>query len=81
MKRIFKIEVSIALGLIAALLISTVSFAIDCKEIRSNVVRLHVLANSDAPEDQQVKLLVRDALLESGAEIFSGAATADDAAV
>lgn len=80
MKRIFKIEVSIALGLIVALLISTVSFAIDCKEIRSNVVRLHVLANSDSPEDQQVKLLVRDALLESGAEIFSGAATADDAA-
>ena len=80
MKRIHKIEISVAIGLIAAMILSTVSFAIDCREVRDNVVRLHVLANSDSEADQNVKLLVRDALLESGAEIFSGAATADDAA-
>ena len=33
-------------------------------EIYENTVRLHVLANSDSEEDQDVKLLVRDALLE-----------------
>lgn len=80
MKRIHKIEISVAIGLIAAMILSTVSFAINCREVRDNVVRLHVLANSDSEADQNVKLLVRDALLESGAEIFSGAATADDAA-
>lgn len=33
-------------------------------KIYDNVVRLHVLANSDEEEDQQLKLLVRDAVLE-----------------
>lgn len=30
----------------------------------SNVLRLHIIANSDSDEDQRVKLLVRDAVLE-----------------
>lgn len=33
-------------------------------EIYDNTLRLHVLANSDSTEDQTVKLLVRDALVE-----------------
>lgn len=33
-------------------------------EIYNSTVRLHVLANSDEPSDQELKLLVRDALLE-----------------
>ena len=33
-------------------------------EIYDNTLRLHVLANSDSTEDQTVKLLVRDALIE-----------------
>ena len=81
MKKLHRIEISVALSLIIAVIFSTVSFAFDCREIRNNVVRLHVLANSDSEADQRVKLLVRDALLESGAEIFSGAATAEDASV
>lgn len=31
----------------------------------SRLIRLHVVANSDSPEDQQIKLQVRDAILES----------------
>ncbi len=81
MKRIHRFEISVALGMIVAIILSTVSFAFDCREIRNNVVRLHVLANSDSDADQRVKLLVRDALLESGAEIFSGAATVEDVAM
>ncbi len=80
MKRIHKIEISVAVGLIFAMILSTVSFAKDCREVRDNVVRLHILANSDSEADQKVKLLVRDALLESGAKIFSGAVTVNDAA-
>ncbi len=37
-------------------------------EIYENTVRLHVIANSDDAEDQRVKLLVRDAILEAVAE-------------
>ncbi len=37
------------------------------EDIYDNVVRLHVLANSDSPEDQALKLSVRDALLQESA--------------
>ena len=43
--------------------------------VPANVLRLHILANSDSPEDQAVKLRVRDALLP----LFEAAATYDDA--
>ena len=34
------------------------------EELRDNVVRLHIIANSDSPFDQDVKLKIRDRLLE-----------------
>lgn len=34
------------------------------KNISDNIVRLHVVAESDIPEDQEIKLLVRDEVLE-----------------
>ena len=40
-------------------------------EIYEAVIRLHVLANSDSAEDQALKLLVRDAVLESAAPLVS----------
>lgn len=40
-------------------------------EIYDAVIRLHVLANSDSEEDQALKLLVRDAVLESAAPLVS----------
>ena len=42
---------------------------------RQEVLRLHILSNSDSPEDQAVKLLVRDALLP----LFTTAPTYADA--
>jgi len=62
-----------------SIVVSIVSFASECKNIREDVVRLHILANSDSEADQQVKLAVRDALLESGVKIFSGTAYKDNA--
>lgn len=35
-----------------------------CENIADNVFRLHVIANSDSTEDQNLKLLVRDNILE-----------------
>lgn len=40
---------------------------------RDNLIRLHVLAHSDDPEDQRVKLLVRDRLIRESRELFIGA--------
>ncbi len=49
------------------------------REIRSSVLRMHVLANSDSEEDQALKLQVRDRLLEISREIYSHAATREEA--
>ena len=79
MKKWIKAEISIAVGLIVAILFSVCGFSSDCAKVRENVVRLHILANSDSDADQTVKLLVRDALLESGMRIFSGTTYVNDA--
>lgn len=72
MKRYRIIELSVALALVISVVTSIVGFANDCNDIRNNVIRLHILANSDSPEDQEIKLKVRDELLECGSELFSG---------
>ncbi len=41
-------------------------------EVYQNVVRLHVLANSDSEEDQDLKLRVRDAILEKTQLMLKG---------
>ena len=65
------IDITVFLTLIICI-IATVSFENDCKGIREDILRLHVIANSDEDYDQELKLKVRDALLISGEEIFSG---------
>ncbi|MBR5502096.1 MAG: stage II sporulation protein R [Oscillospiraceae bacterium] len=39
-------------------------FSAACTRLREDTLRLHVLANSDTEQDQQLKLAVRDALLQ-----------------
>ncbi len=41
------------------------------KELRSGIIRFHVLANSDSDEDQALKLLVRDAVTKYTTEILA----------
>lgn len=72
MKKIRIAEISVALALVIAVVFSVVGFGKECEDIRDDVVRLHILANSDSENDQQVKLAVRDALLNSGKDIFNG---------
>lgn len=64
------LEISVFLSLFVCI-ISCISFENDCEDIRQSVLRLHVIASSDTTEDQQLKLKVRDALLEKGADIFT----------
>lgn len=74
---------AIALSIAAAIIISLnlLSFAASCDNIRSEVLRLHIIANSDSPEDQSVKIAVRDALLQEGIKLFSGTIDAEQAEV
>ena len=47
--------------------------------VRDNVVRLHILANSDSTVDQTVKMQVRDAVTEAAVGWLDGAADREHA--
>lgn len=68
-------------GLVLAVIISNIgSFISDGQaldELRGSVLRLHILAESDSEYDQNLKIKVRDRLLES--DIFSGAESLEEA--
>lgn len=51
----------------------------DRQSLNENVIRLHVVAASDSEEDQQIKLQVRDALIETLQPGMDGLADADAA--
>lgn len=59
------VEASFIIAFILSV-ISVLSFGKTCDSIRPQVLRLHVLANSNSTEDQQLKLKVRDAVLTEG---------------
>lgn len=61
-------------GLLLAMLLAPLAgFGQRCRQVRGEVLRLHILANSDSGADQSVKLKVRDAVLEATGELFAGA--------
>ena len=70
---------AIACGLLLCLCISLCGFSAECGEIRERVLRLHILANSDSGEDQQLKLKVRDAGVREAAGLFDGTQDAGEA--
>jgi stage II sporulation protein R len=74
-----KFDLIILAGFISALVFSDVSAAVRTRDnIQSDVLRMHILANSDSNEDQQLKLKVRDKLLECSADIFEGASSLEE---
>ncbi|MBP9988740.1 MAG: stage II sporulation protein R [Ruminococcus sp.] len=74
-----KIEISVCVALIISIIFSTLCFAGTSENIRNEVLRLHIIANSDSEKDQKLKLKVRDKLLECGSEVFCGTVTAENA--
>ena len=76
-----QIELALLLGMAAAVFCAGFCrFAEDHKNITDTVFRLHILANSDSETDQQLKLKVRDAVLENCSYIFENAESAEEAA-
>ena len=66
-------------GFILAVTASFFPFAAASAELSDQVVRLHIVANSDSEEDQRVKLLVRDAVLQEAANWYGDAKTLEEA--
>lgn len=74
-----KIKISVTVGIVVAILFSICSFAKTSEEIRSDVLRLHVIANSDTIVDQNLKLRLRDYILQEGKDIFNGSVNVENA--
>lgn len=72
--RLKRWEIALAASLLAAVLFCSFP-AHSQKELAGKLTRLHVLANSDDPADQQLKLQVRDAVLAAS----EGVAELDEA--
>lgn len=63
-----------ALALVSAfLIVSGTLLQAQQQRIAKNMIRLHVVANSDSEEDQSIKRAVRDAVLTKTDELLSGA--------
>lgn len=73
-----KIKISVTVGIVVAILFSICSFAKTSEEIRSDVLRLHVIANSDTSVDQNLKLRLRDYILQEGKDIFNGSVNVEN---
>lgn len=71
-----RLELAALIGLVITLGVSSVTgFMRGCAELRQEVLRIHILADSDQEADQAVKLQVRDAVLEAINQDFSGDGT------
>ena len=69
-----------ALLFLLALLLQTGGAALRTQEALSDkIIRLHILARSDAPADQSLKLQVRDRVLQETAPLLSGVRSRADA--
>ena len=74
-----KIEIAAVLGLICAIFFGSLSdFSQTISHLQEDVLRLHILANSDSEEDQALKLMVRDRLLDHAEILFSGCDTPEE---
>ena len=69
----------LACGFLLTLLLGWLRTAAAAEQLPESVLRLHVVANSDSPEDQALKLAVRDAVLEEAGKYCAGAGTLEEA--
>ncbi|MBQ0083501.1 MAG: stage II sporulation protein R [Clostridiales bacterium] len=76
-----KIRISLAVALILCVAASLTHFESACRDLRDNVLRLHILANSDSDADQALKLKVRDAVIECGAAKLDNCDNLDEALI
>lgn len=71
-------EISLMIAVVVAVLYGVVLDS-DQSELSDKLIRLHVVANSDTDEDQELKLIVRDAVLEEIDGIMDGDETKAEA--
>ena len=70
---------ALACALLICFVLSMTSFDAQSQELTHEVVRLHILANSDSDEDQRLKLEVRDIIQQLCADIYPQRCTRSEA--
>ncbi len=70
---------SACVAFVLAVIYSMIPFQAECADISEEVFRLHILANSDSDEDQNLKLKVRDKVLEYTESLFEEANSKEEA--
>ncbi len=73
------IDISLAFGLCACIILSMSGFARSCDDMYRNIIRIRIIANSDSAEDQALKIKIRDAVLSETEELFEQANSYDEA--
>ena len=74
-------NLALCAALICSIFLSLAQFDAACEDLRQNVLRLHIIANSDSETDQSLKLKVRDSILNSSGELFEGTDNIEDAII
>ncbi len=70
---------SACVAFVLSVIYSMIPFQANCYDISNEVFRLHILANSDSESDQNLKLKVRDNVLEYTEELFDSAKSKEKA--
>lgn len=73
------LEWALLFGFLCSVFLSFASFDASCEELRHNVLRLHIVANSDSKEDQALKLKIRDRILSESNKLFETSGNLDEA--
>lgn len=75
--RLKKWELALAAGVVMALIWGAGTARVQA-DLADRMIRLHIVANSDSPWDQELKLTVRDAVLERVEELSAGCTDAGE---
>lgn len=70
---------SACVAFVLTVIYSIIPFQAQCTDISNEVFRLHILANSDSEKDQDLKMKVRDTVLEYTKSLFENASSKEEA--
>ncbi len=74
-----KLRISVAISLVICICVSLIGFEANCEDLRNNILRLHILANSDSDADQALKLKVRDEIINRSEINFEACTNLEEA--
>ena len=72
-------NIALVCGLLASIMLSMVGFKNSCDEMYDNIIRVRIIANSDSKEDQDLKIKIRDDVLNASVNLFEEGCTYEDA--